>query len=153
MIPQHYPIEVGKLYGGEYPGHPDPGIARIRLRHLIALGVRTFVDLTTAADRMAPYEGLLVELEEEAGSLLRRISLPIADMGIPDAGGTMRTIMGSIRESSQLAPAVYVHCWGGIGRTGMEKFCEEFSSPSVRIAMITLAGRSASGVLASSPPT
>ena len=20
MIPQHYPIEAGKLYGGEYPG-------------------------------------------------------------------------------------------------------------------------------------
>jgi Tyrosine phosphatase family len=123
MIPQHYPIEVGKLYGGEYPGHPDPGIARIRLRHLITLGVRTFVDLTAAADRMAPYEGLLAELEAAAGSPLRRISQPIPDMGIPEAGGTMRAIIGSIRESTQFAPAVYVHCWGGIGRTGMVVGC------------------------------
>ena len=72
---------------------------------------------------MAPYEGLLVELEEEAGAPLRRISLPITDMGVPEAGGTMQTILRQIRESSDLAPAVYVHCWGGIGRTGTVVGC------------------------------
>jgi hypothetical protein len=35
MIPQHYPIEVGKLYGGEYPGDRNPDVARTRLRSLI----------------------------------------------------------------------------------------------------------------------
>ena len=99
MIPQHYPIEAGKLYGGEYPGHRDPNIAKIRLRHLVTLGIRTFVDLTAPADRMAPYGELLAELEEEARSPLRRISLPIADMGVPGAGGTMQTILKCIRES------------------------------------------------------
>ncbi len=123
MSPQHYPIEAGKLYGGEYPGHPMPDIAKIRLRHLVTLGIRTFVDLTAPADRMAPYEGLLGELEDEVGILLRRISLPIADMGIPEASETMLTILRSIRESSNQAPAVYVHCWGGIGRTGTVVGC------------------------------
>ena len=123
MIPQHYPIEAGKLYGGEYPGHPQPEVAKIRLRSLITLGIRTFVDLTAPADRMAPYEGLLVELENEAGGPLRRISLPIADMGIPEAGETMQTILRHIRESCSLSPAVYVHCWGGIGRTGTVVGC------------------------------
>jgi hypothetical protein len=52
MIPQNYPIEEGKLYGGEYPGHRNPEVAKIRLRHLVALGMRTFVDLTAPADRM-----------------------------------------------------------------------------------------------------
>lgn len=37
MIPQHYPIETGKLYGSEYPGDPDPGVEKIRLRNLISL--------------------------------------------------------------------------------------------------------------------
>ena len=123
MIPQHYPIEAGKLYGGEYPGHREPAVARIRLRHLITLGIRTFVDLTAPADRMTPYEGLLEELENEAGGSLRRISLPIADMGIPEAGETMQTILRHIRESSRQSPAVYVHCWGGIGRTGTVVGC------------------------------
>ena len=123
MIPQHYPIEAGKLYGGEYPGDRNPDVARIRLRSLITLGIRTFVDLTAPADRMAPYEGLLADLEEEAGAPLRRISLPIADMGIPHASDTMQTILRHIRESSSLSPAVYIHCWGGIGRTGMVVGC------------------------------
>ena len=118
MIPQHYPIEAGKIYGGEYPGHRDADVAKIRLRSLITLGIRTFMDLTAPADRMAPYEGLLAELEEEAGIALRRISLPITDMGVPETGETMRSILESIRESTRCAPAVYVHCWGGIGRTG-----------------------------------
>ena len=64
MIPQHYPIEAGKLYGGEYPGDQNPDLARIRLRSLITLGIRTFVDLTAPADRMAPYEELLAELKK-----------------------------------------------------------------------------------------
>lgn len=123
MIPQHYPIEAGKLYGGEYPGDRDPNIAKTRLRHLVTLGIRTFVDLTAPADRMAPYEGLLAELEEEVGSPLRRISLPIADMGIPKAKETMQAILQHIRESTSLSQAVYIHCWGGIGRTGTVVGC------------------------------
>lgn len=123
MIPQHYPIEVGKLYGGEYPGDKDPDVARIRLRSLITRGIRTFVDLTTPADRMAPYEELLAEMEKDAGSPLRRISLPIPDMEVPDSAGTMRKLMTILRESSTRFPAVYVHCWGGIGRTGTVVGC------------------------------
>ena len=123
MTPQHYPIEAGKLYGGEYPGHRDPGVAMIRLRHLVNLGIRTFVDLTAPADRLAPYEELLAELQEEAGLPLRRISLPIVDMGVPESTSTMRTILRHIMESRSHAPAVYVHCWGGIGRTGTVVGC------------------------------
>jgi hypothetical protein len=123
MTPQHYPIEAGKLYGGEYPGHPDPNVARVRLQHLITLGIRTFVDLTTPADRMAPYEELLTEMEEAAGAPLRRISLPVRDMAVPENAETMQAILQSIRESTHHAPAVYVHCWGGIGRTGTVVGC------------------------------
>ena len=123
MIPEHYPIEEGKLYGGEYPGHRDPDVAKVRLRYLITIGISTFVDLTAPADRMTPYEKLLEELAEEAGASLRRISLPITDMGVPESGETMRAILESIRESTRCAPAVYVHCWGGIGRTGTVVGC------------------------------
>jgi hypothetical protein len=123
MTPQHYPIEADKLYGGEYPGHRDPVVAMVRLRNLINLGIRTFVDLTAPADRMAPYQPLLAVLEEEAGAPLRRISLPIVDMGIPQSASTMQTILRHIRESCSETPAVYVHCWGGIGRTGTVVGC------------------------------
>lgn len=123
MIPQHYPIEAGKLYGGEYPGDRNPEVAKKRLRHLVTLGIRTFVDLTAPADGMVPYDGLLTELEKETGTTLRRISQPITDMGVPNTEEAMRTILNHIREACLHAPAVYVHCWGGIGRTGTAIGC------------------------------
>ncbi|MFM2199401.1 MAG: hypothetical protein RLZZ505_2833 [Verrucomicrobiota bacterium] len=123
MIPQHYPIEAGKLYGGEYPGDRSPEVAKIRLRHLVDLGIRTFVDLTAPADGMVSYDGLLTELEKETGTILRRVSQPITDMGVPESGEAMRTILTHIREASHHTPAVYVHCWGGIGRTGTAIGC------------------------------
>ncbi len=123
MTPQVYTIEEGRLYGGEYPGSWMIDEAEARLRSLITLGVHTFIDLTAPADRMEPYEGLLSELEGEFGVPLRRISLPIPDMGIPGALETMREIMSTTRKSIEQAPAVYVHCWGGIGRTGLVVGC------------------------------
>lgn len=123
MIPQHYPVEPGVLYGGEYPGDRKPAVARARLWGLVEAGVRTFIDLTSPADGLARYDGLLYELEQEAGEQLLRISLPVADMGVPDAVATMRAILDAIRGSIKERPAVYVHCWGGIGRTGTVVGC------------------------------
>jgi len=122
MTPQHYTIEEGKLYGGEYPGMRLPAAAKERLRSLIDIGVRTFIDLTDPQDGLAPYEGLLEELANETGTPLQRISLPVPDMGIPTTA-TMRELMSAIRNSIEQAPAVYVHCWGGIGRTGTVAGC------------------------------
>ena len=123
MTPQHYIIEEGRLYGGEYPGSKVADEARVRLRSLITKGVYTFIDLTTPDDWMEPYEGLLAELEGEFAMPIRRIPLPIPDMRIPKAADTMREIMHAIRKSIEQSPAVYVHCWGGIGRTGMVVGC------------------------------
>lgn len=117
-IPQHYLVETGALFGGEYPGAITPALSEARLRHLIGIGVRTFVDLTAPEDGLEPYGDLLDSLATQTGSPLQRISLPIRDMGIPDSPETMRSIMDAIRVSIERAPAVYVHCWGGIGRTG-----------------------------------
>ena len=123
MIPQHYPIEPGTLFGGEYPGDRKSDIALARLFSLVEIGVRTFIDLTAKADGLAPYEKLLPELELEAGTSLRRISLPIPDMGVPESDEAMRKVMDAIRTSTAKNPAVYIHCWGGIGRTGTVAGC------------------------------
>ena len=123
MLPQHYPIETGTLYGGEYPGHRKPAMAQASLRRLMDIGIRTFIDLTSPCDELEPYEGILADLTAESGIALRRISLPIADMDTADSDEAMRKIMDSIRESVRAAPAVYIHCWLGIGRTGTMAGC------------------------------
>jgi hypothetical protein len=123
LIPQHYPIEAGVLFAGEYPGDRNPEIARARILSLVEMGVRTFIDLTSPNDPLVRYEGMLVEVEQEIGIPLRRISGPIPDMDVPDSDDTMLSIMAAIRASIEAVPAVYIHCWGGIGRTGTVVGC------------------------------
>lgn len=120
MIPQYYPVEADKIYAGEYPGARSPEHAEARLSHLIGKGIRTFVDLTAPADDMAPYDDILAQLAEKTGLPLKRISLPISDMGIPRSARVMEEILESIRTSPR---AIYIHCWGGIGRTGTVVGC------------------------------
>jgi protein-tyrosine phosphatase len=54
---------------------------------------------------------------------LRRIPAPIPDMGVPASEEVMATIMNVVRGSITTGSAVYVHCWGGIGRTGTVVGC------------------------------
>jgi len=115
---QHYEVEQGRLYAGEYPGGHYPDVDLLRLEELIARGVRTFIDLTTPADRLDPYEDLFAELDP-AGSLeLRRYSHEITDRGIPSSPEVMRAILDRLRAETEAGRACYVHCWAGIGRTG-----------------------------------
>jgi hypothetical protein len=123
LIPQNYPIEAGVLFAGEYPGDSNPEIARARILSLVEMGVRTFIDLTSPNDPLVRYEGMLLEVEQETGIPLRRISGPILDMDVPDSDETMLSIMAAIRASIEAGPAVYIHCWGGIGRTGTVVGC------------------------------
>lgn len=123
MTPQYYTIDAGKLYAGEYPGALTPAAAMARLRCLSALGVRTFIDLTARADELETYQEELAQLASETGVPLQRLSFPIPDMRIPDSVATMCAIMHAIRESIAHAPAVYIHCLGGIGRTGTVVGC------------------------------
>ena len=123
MTPQHYPIKSGVLYAGEYPGDRNPGIARARILSLVEMGIRTFIDLTTPDDPLVRYEGMLVQMEQETGIPLRRISCPIPDMGVPPSDESTLSIMAAIRGAIEAAPAVYIHCWGGIGRTGTVVGC------------------------------
>lgn len=118
MKPQHYCVEPGTLFAGEYPGDRNHAVARERIRFLAESGIRVFIDLTTRLDRLAPYDEVLTELTDETGWELMRISLPIPDMGIPESAELTRTILATIRESIDRSPAAYIHCWGGIGRTG-----------------------------------
>ena len=40
-----YWVEPHRLLAGRYPGHPDDGEARKRIRAFLEIGIRTFVNL------------------------------------------------------------------------------------------------------------
>jgi hypothetical protein len=121
-IPHSYWLLEGQLLAGEYPGAFDDEEAKRRLAAILDKGIRSFIDLTEPVDPLQPYEDLLMELAGDLGIVViyRRIS--IRDMWIPTAQ-VMSEILGTIEEEMAAGRPVYVHCWGGIGRTGTVAGC------------------------------
>lgn len=122
MKVSHYPVQPG-LFAGEYPGHQCPNVAETRLRELVGNGVRTFIDLTSRVDGLTPYEPLFVEIDEDGSLDLRRHGFEIPDMNIPSGPELMRGVLDLIRAELDAGRPCYVHCWGGIGRTGTAVGC------------------------------
>jgi hypothetical protein len=109
-IPDSYWVEPGRLLAGEYPGAKLDDDSMPRLAAFAAAGVTSFVDLTEEREMLSPYRPLVA-----AGIRVERH--PIPDSGVPSAA-EMRVILDRIDAELERREVVYVHCWGGHGRTG-----------------------------------
>ena len=109
-----YKVE-GNLYAGEYPGDFDTVQAKNKVRQLLDFGITDFIDLTEA-DELYPYDCYLPEG-------ITRHNFPLQDLGVPKRDREMDSILARINELLQAGRTVYVHCWGGIGRTGTVIAC------------------------------
>jgi len=103
------------LIAGAYPGAPGNAEAEDKVRALVAAGVTLFVDLTTPADRLRPYESLLATIDNSAK--IRRVSLPVPDLSVAPYA-TVEEALRLLDAEAAAGGISYVHCWGGIGRTG-----------------------------------
>ena len=117
-----YWLVPGKILAGPYPGSPSPDRTRERIHSLLALGIRTFINLMEASetnhfgDPFVPYQNLLAE----SGARMHRY--PIVDMSTPSPL-LMEQILEKIDEELAASRPVYLHCWGGRGRTGTVAGC------------------------------
>lgn len=106
------PRQAGKagLLGGEYPGSSVVKATRERLAVLVeTVGVRAFLDLTCHGE-LTPYlDKLPLEVEHH------RIAVP--DWHAPTVEQTVEAL-DWIDRQLRAGRTVYVHCWGGVGRTG-----------------------------------
>jgi hypothetical protein len=121
-IDDSYWLVPGRLLAGEYPGARTTDEARRKLRSFLDAGVNFFLDLTGEDEGLEPYAPLL---QEEASAQDRRVMyrrLPIPDMSAPTTE-RMREIQQTITAALEAGQTVYVHCWGGIGRTGTVLGC------------------------------
>jgi Cyclin-dependent kinase inhibitor 3 (CDKN3) len=109
-------VEPGRLLAGAYPSSNDAAHAQRKLDLLVGAGVDSIVDLTTPHDPLRPYETALKPTADKAGRALRHFSYPIPDMGVVDDAG-YDAILAVIRDELDARRTVYVHCWGGKGRT------------------------------------
>lgn len=114
-----YTVLPGKLFAGQYPRNKDESSSRVKLGGLLDAGVTVCIDLTEAGESgLEPYTALLNEIARERGMSCRH-----RRFAIPDGGLCSRTTLGEIHaaidSALQAGETVYVHCWGGHGRTGL----------------------------------
>ncbi len=112
-----YWTHPGTILAGELPAHVegDDETAR-RVNLLVDHGVRTFIDLTEAIEGLASYAHVVDTASRRRGVDLRYRRLGIPDMGVRDDTHYDR-VLTAIDEATARG-VVYVHCWGGVGRTG-----------------------------------
>jgi Protein-tyrosine phosphatase len=117
-----YWVVPGSLMAGEYPGDRDDRITRRKLADYLRHGLDAFLDLTEA-NELAPYESRLYEVaaELEVDCVYRRMA--IRDVDVPQDPHQMRAILDQIGQWRRQGRSVYVHCWGGVGRTGTVVGC------------------------------
>jgi hypothetical protein len=120
-IDESYWVEPGRLLAGEYPGKYDGALTHKRVDALIEAGFDTFIDLTNAGETF-PYEHILKEQAVAYEVKVAHYRFPIGDFGLPTSK-QMNDILERIEESLQAGRKVYLHCWGGIGRTGTTVGC------------------------------
>lgn len=109
------------LLAGEYPGASDESEARVKLRAYLDAGVDFFVDLTWPGE-LRPYDDLLRQETAAGGTEAEYLRLAVPDMWVPTPQA-MVIILDSIDHAVSAGRTVYVHCWGGVGRTGTVVGC------------------------------
>lgn len=103
-----YWLWAGHILAGEHPAKGGEEQLSEKLQLFAQAGITHFIDLTSPADPVKPYQAL-------DGAV--RINHPITDFGVPSPL-QMQSILQSIQSALDQGGKVYVHCKGGIGRTG-----------------------------------
>jgi len=106
-----------RIFAGEYPGDGDEERAREKIKSLQRCGITTFIDLTEEGE-LCPYEHLLPET-------MKHVRFVIKDQSVPDDTSSVSSLVEQILndvDKDQHAK-IYIHCWGGVGRTGTIVAC------------------------------
>ncbi|KKM08615.1 hypothetical protein SY88_23015 [Clostridiales bacterium PH28_bin88] len=100
----------------------------MKLSGLVACGIGRVITLMEEDERdwlgkpFIPYGSRLHALAAAAGRPIEVVRHPIRDGGVPTPE-RMRIILDDIKASHARGTPVYVHCWGGKGRTGTVVGC------------------------------
>jgi hypothetical protein len=128
LFPRSYWVIPGKILAGCYPGAKNPKEATIKLTALINSGIRHVINLMepderdNSGHRFVPYADLMESIAARMKVSVTFDQLSIKDLSIPTEQHMTR-ILNQIDLCIKHGKLVYVHCWGGIGRTGTVVGC------------------------------
>ena len=116
-----YWVVEGRFAAGAYPGEAarserPPEV----VSDLLAAGIDTFVNLTE--DDPSGPESFLNRYDDHVEGVAAVHRFPIVDVSIPSVG-RMVEILDFLDATFAAGRNPYVHCWGGVGRTGTVVGC------------------------------
>lgn len=123
-----YWVQPGQLLGGFYPGDRDDAVTMSKLNALLDCGVTHVINLMQSTEgdhagrQFIAYEAAFLRLAAQRGIQAKWSRHPIQDLGVPSPA-QMTAILNEIDLGMARQGCVYVHCWGGRGRTGTVMGC------------------------------
>lgn len=110
-----YWVLPGRFLAGEYPASIMQGSdAWKKSNDLVNAGVSVFVDLTEPGE-LHPYAHKI--------GAAKHLRFPIRDHSVPKSDQQIQGTLDAVDDHLNRGDMVYVHCWGGIGRTGLIVGC------------------------------
>lgn len=122
-FPKTWWVKDKQLLAGCFPGTPEPNGTEQRVASLVEAGIRTFVCLQPVGEcnregkTFPNYEPVLKKLQSGLKESLQFYRFAVADTTAP-APKQMAEVLDAIDSSLAQKRPVYIHCWGGHGRTG-----------------------------------
>jgi len=120
---QSYWVRPGLLCAGQYPGSEIHAEAEAKLNGLLDCSIRRTINLVQLDERapngkrFVPYQDILQSLAAQRGQVVECLRMDFPDGSVPGRK-LMSAILDSIDASIEASEPVYVHCFGGHGRTG-----------------------------------
>jgi protein tyrosine/serine phosphatase len=121
-IQNSYWVIPGRFRAGEHPAIGSTDGTRLKIRWLIDLEINLILDLTEPGEADANYA---IMIQNESVALQKSVvykRFPIPDWSIP-SHENMVDILETIETALSSGKNIYLHCYGGLGRTGLTVGC------------------------------